>query len=953
MIRHLPRVPRALAAPVVAAPALAAIVVALSVFVAVPPASAAGQASSGGATSPAAAPPPESGLVHGAPNTFVPTGPMTTRRSGATATLLDDGKVLVAGGGTASAELYDPATGTFTATGPMTTPRTGATATLLEDGDVLVAGGCCQLGNPYQNLTSAELYDPTTGTWSATGSLNDPRSDDTATLLQNGEVLVAGGSCSGTRYGCTAGEFLIELRSAELYDPTTGTWSLTGSMREGRSLQTATLLQNGEVLVTGGFHDCQTDFCTDLRTAELYDPVTGKWLRAGSMTVPREQQTATMLPDGDVLVAGGLNQGGTSGFTRTYASAELYNPIFGTWSSTGSMDQARAGQTATLIDGGWVLVTGGGTSTSEIYEPDLGSWVPTGSLGVARTDQTATLLPDGDVLVAGGTGSDEEPLQSAEVYQSGPGPLVGVSARTVTFSTQEVGTTSNDQSFTVSNMGSAPLRVLGVETAGADASDFDATSLGCRHPVEPGGSCAVLVRFAPLYPGLRRATVSVTDNAPLSPQGVAVSGYGAGPDVWVPTGSMSTPRSNFAATSLLDGDVLVVGGEDYYGNTLTTSEIYDPRSGSFSPTGSLATSREFPAAVRLTNGDVLVAGGYFESETTSALLSSAEIYDPSTGTWSPTAPMDSAGDAVTATLLDDGDVLVTGFPGSNLPELYDPTSGTWSLTGPLPTPAAGLAVKLHDGSVLLTNGPGASLLYDPATNTWSTTGSMGMSHNGGTATVLRNGDVLVVGGVTTAGTAVTAAQLYDPSTGTWSATDSLPGGRWGMSAALLPNGDVLVAGGCSGNCAVRAQNAQSFVYSTDGFWSQAGSLPAWRYGQSAVVLPDGDVLLCGGDVDESADATPTADIYIPTLISATPAKADVGQAITLSGNGFYAHELVVVTLTGPTYRVIARTTAGDKGTFAVRTTVPQVPPGSYVLSAQGQTSYAGAATTFVVEKGSG
>jgi N-acetylneuraminic acid mutarotase len=884
----------------------------------------------------------------------VPTGAMSARRSGATATLLQDGEVLVAGGGSASAELYNPKTGAFKATAPMTTPRTDATATLLQDGEVLVAGGCCQLGNPYKSLTSAELYDPTTGTWSATGSLNVPRSGDTATLLQDGQVLVAGGYCSGTSYGCTAGSLLVNLKSAELYDPATGTWSLTGSMRAGRALQTATLLQNGEVLMAGGFHSCDTDFCTDLRTAELYDPVTGTWLPTGSMSAGREQQTATSLPDGDVLVAGGLNQGGTSGIARTYSSAELYDPVRRTWSPTGSMHQARAGQTASLLDGGWVLVTGGGTATSEIYEPEDGSWVPTGSLSVVRTDQTATALPDGDVLVAGGTGPDQEPLQTAEVYQTGPGPLVNLSTTALAFPSQEVGTTGDALSFTVTNMGTAPLHVAGVETTGLDPSDFEA-STGCgKVAVGSGDSCAVLVRFSPVYQGLRTATVSLTDNAPLSPQGVRVSGYGAGPDVWVPTGSMSTGRSNFAMVPLRDGEVLVAGGEDHFGNTLATSELYDPLTASFSPTGSLTTSRELPAAVRLADGDVLVAGGYTEGEFSASVLSSAELYDPSTGTWSPTASMDVAGDGITATLLGDGDVLATGFPGSNPPELYDPTSGTWSLTEPLPTGGDyGLAVRLGDGTVLLTNGPkGASALYHPATGTWTSTGSMGMSHNGGTATLLRDGDVLVVGGVTDNGMPETSAQLYDPSSGTWSATAPLPGGRWDMSSVLLSNGDVLVAGGCTDNCTDDTENADSYVYA-DGFWGETGSLPTSRYGQSAALLTGGDVLLGGGYEDESAAATPTAEIYIPTLVSATPHEAAVGQSITVTGSGFYAHEVVVVSLSGPTYKVIARATTGAKGTFAVSPTVPDVPPGTYELEAEGQTSYAAATTSFVVEKGSG
>ena len=185
-----------------------------------------------------AAPASAAPSTHGqsAANTFAPASPMSVRRIGATATLLGTGDVLVAGGGTASAELYHPATDSWTTTTAMSSVRTDATATLLENGDVLVAGGCCEAGHPDTGLTSAEIYDPSTGTWSPTGSLKVGRAGATATLLQNGDVLVAGGSCNGEGYGCDAGSFLSNLKSAEIYDPSTGVWTLTGSMNAGRAV---------------------------------------------------------------------------------------------------------------------------------------------------------------------------------------------------------------------------------------------------------------------------------------------------------------------------------------------------------------------------------------------------------------------------------------------------------------------------------------------------------------------------------------------------------------------------------------------------------------------------------------------------------------------------------------------------------------------------------------------
>jgi Galactose oxidase, central domain len=195
----------------------------------------------------------------GAPFQFEETGSLATARDDHTATLLPNGKVLVAGGSNnngvnfASAELYDPATGTWTKTGSLTAGRTRHTATLLPNGKVLVAGGYDVFGNPF---ASAELYDPASGTWTETGSLATRRSLHTATLLPNGKVLVAGG------YGLFGDHYLT---SAELYDPASGTWTATGSLNMARYNHTATLLPNGKVLVAGGLAGGY------LASAELYD----------------------------------------------------------------------------------------------------------------------------------------------------------------------------------------------------------------------------------------------------------------------------------------------------------------------------------------------------------------------------------------------------------------------------------------------------------------------------------------------------------------------------------------------------------------------------------------------------------------------------------------------------------------------------------------------------------
>jgi len=291
----------------------------------------------------------------------------------------------------------------------MSTPRTRHTATLLLDGRVLVAGGRSQAG---ESLAVTELYDPNTGTWSLTGSMATPRDWHTATRLPDGKVLVTGGVSATPR-----GPYI--LKSAEIYDPQTGAWSSTDKMANARFGHTATLLADGRVLVTGGANS--GGHCTFMPTAEVYDPRTGKWTNTRTMGMARGFHFEALLPDGRVLVGGGW--GLPVCFTDTVAS-EIYDPITNRWNSTGNMTTPRGNAVtayAQLLDGR-VLVAGGATAlwpplaTAELFDPATGIWTPTGSMAGGRIFNTTTLLMDGRVLVAGGLDADDSDLATAEIY---------------------------------------------------------------------------------------------------------------------------------------------------------------------------------------------------------------------------------------------------------------------------------------------------------------------------------------------------------------------------------------------------------------------------------------------------------------------------------------------------------------------------------------------------------
>ncbi len=293
----------------------------------------------------------------------------------------------------------------FTATGPLQTARREQTATLLGNGQVLIVGGLDAANNP---LASAEIYDPAKGTFAATGSLVTARYAHTATPLAGGRVLIAGG------YGASGGAPASALSKCEVYDSNTGTFAVTGDLVTSRVFHTATAIPAGQVLIAGG----QDNNGRPTDKAELYDPTKGVFTATGALPMPLVGHAAVALVSGQVLISGGQDNNGN--ITTT---AELYNPTNGIFTVTGALPAGRVGHTATRLADGQVLIaggqdnTGGNPTSALLYDPITAAFKATAKLNTARHYHTATLLQNGKVLIVGGRNSTSE-LDSAELYDS-------------------------------------------------------------------------------------------------------------------------------------------------------------------------------------------------------------------------------------------------------------------------------------------------------------------------------------------------------------------------------------------------------------------------------------------------------------------------------------------------------------------------------------------------------
>ncbi|MDQ3643857.1 MAG: IPT/TIG domain-containing protein, partial [Actinomycetota bacterium] len=464
-------------------------------------------------------------------------------------TALQDGRALAAGGETASAELYNPGSGTWSPTTPLSESRRDHAAVRLNDGKVLVTGG---FGTALP-LRSAEIYDPGEGTWSSCsasgtpgagcpGAMTAARFGHTATLLNDGRVLLVGGSAEGTP-------------AAEVYDPATGRFSpVSGGQR--RTEHEATRLGDGKVLITGGN---TTEGIT--ASAEIYDPSTNILSPTGALATRRAYHTATLLGNGKVLVAGG---GDTPGGGGARSSAELYSPNTGTWSATGSpMKDGRFEHTATRLANGTVLLAGGFGPTvegeqrlasSELYDPATNSFTRTDSLHEARYQHEAALLGGGKVLVAGGA-------PTAELFD----PAATLPAPTVSAVEPRRGRAAGGTRVVITGSGfRGASEVLFGPRAASSFIVNSSTQITARAPGGTQGTVHVRVENS-------------GGPSPVSPADEFTFVATAG-GAWAFTGFMRDGRLSHTMTLLRSGKVLATGSQLDAGpnDSRSSTETYDP-----------------------------------------------------------------------------------------------------------------------------------------------------------------------------------------------------------------------------------------------------------------------------------------------------------------------------------------------------------------------------------------
>jgi len=778
--------------------------------------------------------------------TWFGAGRMAVGRAGHTATVLGSGQVLITGGRAddvekgATAELFDPATGRFTASAmPMKAARSQHSATLLRDGKVLLVGGLRPLDATAR--ATAELFDPASASFLSTSSWVDARArtQHSATLLQDGRVLLVGGDLTASA-----------TTSADIYDGAAGGFSalITDTARRRRR-HTATLLGDGRVLFIGGVG------VSSHTSIERFDPTPPGFVVAKTkLTKSRAEHTATRLGDGLVLIAGGDTGGG-------HSTAELFDPESDGATITVSMQGLRAAHTATLLPSGQVLFVGGAGSagtTAEIFDPRQRMFTAVEGPSHPRFGgHTATLLPSGDVLIVGGYASKELLLTAADVEIYPPHtseyPMTGTPMKTervrhtatrlqsgqVLF----VGGVKEDAEWTAAELYDPSTDSFGTidESTFLNRADHTATRLPAGPVLLVGGVRSV---------GAQEMVLGTADIYDPS------AGFRA------TSSGMTTPRRGHAATPLPSGEVLITGGIAQDGNTTPLCEIYNFEKDQFrSTTNRMTAARALHTATLLPSGEVLIVGGFSSLEAGTKApdaLGSAEIYNPFTDTFRPTGalvgPLPPVGTS-TSTLLPSGEVLILGV---GWPEIYDPAAGSFRVNvnaqATVPALFGHTATLLPSGRVLIVGGflgvttvPLLSpLIYAPVSGELITApDEQATIRSFASATLLASGEVLVAGGDKSQGVSLSTARRWRETPSTLfrpQITRVQASVLSGTTTTITGTFSALGADFGGGTSSSAASNQPIAVWMPEGGGAVVGGVAAWSPTTAVWTAPYGSLV---------------------------------------------------------------------------------------------------------------
>jgi N-acetylneuraminic acid mutarotase len=351
---------------------------------------------------------------------------LTLPRTLHTATRLLDGRILLVGGSQASDEdlvavdIVDPAMGTITQAAPLHTPRHDHTATLLLDGRVLVVGG---YSLPRGWLDDAEVYDPFMNTWTVVPPHDSHGVQHTATLMKDGRVLVVGGTIR-------SGPGIAGTERVEIFDPQTNSWTEARSLKGDRGSHTAQLLNDGRVLVAGGGGGINAPPAGG--DALLYDPQANTWTATGPMVKLPIYAESVRLPDGRILVVGGINFEDLA-TQKMSASAQIYDPVSNIWTAVANLSEARYAFVLALLPNGLVLAVGGAREYDtvwneasfvhevESYDPVANRWHLAGLLPRPGANSAAAVLPDGRLWLTGGQAGRPSATYLPDTWLIAPG----------------------------------------------------------------------------------------------------------------------------------------------------------------------------------------------------------------------------------------------------------------------------------------------------------------------------------------------------------------------------------------------------------------------------------------------------------------------------------------------------------------------------------------------------